>query len=62
MKEGAIGQTLSLTPLNFFDLVTKFEFITALVISHNILDRLLPVTLLLQGKSIDIMDGIHLTL
>ncbi len=45
---------------NFFDLVTKFEFITALVISHNILDRLLPVTLLLQGKSIDIMDGIHL--
>ena len=45
---------------NFFDLATKFEFITALVISHNILDRLLPVTLLLQGKSIDIMDGIHL--
>ena len=46
---------------SFFDLITKFEFIAALVISHNILDRLLPVTLLLQVKSIDIMDGIHLT-
>ena len=46
---------------SFFDLITKFEFIAALVISHNILDRLLPVTLLLQEKSIDIMDGIHLT-
>lgn len=41
-------------------LISKFEFVAALVISRNILDKLLPVTLLLQGKSIDIMDGIHL--
>ena len=45
---------------NFFDLISKFEFIAALIISNKILDGLLPVTLLLQGKSIDIMDGIHL--
>jgi hypothetical protein len=47
--KGAIGQSLS------SNLVTKFEFISALFIAHNVLDRLLPVTLLLQGKSIDIM-------
>ena len=58
--EGSYRPNLVTDASNFFDLVTKFEFIAALVISQNVLDRLLPVTLLLQGKSIDIMDGIHL--
>ena len=31
-----------------------------LVITRHILDETLPVTQLLQGKGIDIMDGIHL--
>ena len=58
--EGRYRPPLVTDATSFFENVTKFEFIAALVISHNILDRLLPVTLLLQGKSIDIMDGIHL--
>ncbi|XP_046858566.1 uncharacterized protein LOC124452015 [Xenia sp. Carnegie-2017] len=40
--------------------IKKFDFVVALVITRNILDSTLPVTQLLQGKSIDIMDGIHL--
>ena len=59
-SEGRYRPPLVTDATSFFENVTKFEFIAALVISHNILDRLLPVTLLLQGKSIDIMDGIHL--
>ena len=59
MWKAAIDHPLSLMPI-IFEHVTKFEFIAALVISHNVFDRLLPVTLLLQGKNIDIMDGIHL--
>ena len=58
--EGNYRPNLVTDASNFFELIGKFEFIASLVISHNILDRLLPVTLLLQGKSIDIMDGIHL--
>ena len=58
--EGSYRPNLVTDASQFYDLVAKFEFIVALIISHNILDRLLPVTLLLQGKSIDIMDGIHL--
>ena len=44
----------------FFKLLTSFNFIVALVITRNILDLTLPVTQLLQAKSNDIMDGIHL--
>ena len=58
--EGKYRPHLLTDAANFFDLVSKFEFISALIISSKILDRLLAVTLLLQGKSIDIMDGIHL--
>ena len=58
--EGRYRPPLVTDATSFFENVTKFEFIAALVISHNILDRLFPVTLLLQGKGIDIMDGIHL--
>ena len=58
--EGRYRPPLVTDATSFFENVTKFEFIAALFIFHNILDRLLPVTLLLQGKSIDIMDGINL--
>ena len=44
----------------FLKLLTSFNFIVALVITRNILDLTLPVTQLLQAKSNDIMDGIHL--
>ena len=45
---------------NLLTLISRFDFIVALVITRNILDATLPVTKLLQGKSIDIMNGIHL--
>ena len=44
----------------FLKLLTSYNFIVAIVISRNILDLTLPVTQLLQAKSNDIMDGIHL--
>ena len=40
--------------------ITQFDFIVALVITRHVLDATLPVTELLQGKSIDVMDGFHL--
>ena len=40
--------------------ISHFEFVATLVITRHVLDKTLPVTQLLQGKGIDIMDGIHL--
>lgn len=45
---------------NCLTVVSRFDFIAALIITRHILDSTLSVTQLLQGKSIDIMDGIHL--
>lgn len=41
-------------------LISSFKFIATLVITRNIFDLTLPVTQLLQSKSIDIMNGIEL--
>ena len=40
--------------------ICKFDFIVALVITRRVLDATLALTQLLQRKSIDIMDGLHL--
>ena len=40
--------------------ISHFEFVATLVITRHVLDETLPVTQLLQGKGIDIMDGIDL--
>ena len=40
--------------------VSNFDFLMTLIITRHILDSTLSVTQLMQGKSIDIMDGIHL--
>ena len=40
--------------------VSNFDFLVTLIITRHILDSTLSVTQLMQGKSIDIMDGIHL--
>ena len=45
---------------NCVTVVSRFDFVAALIITKHILDSTLSVTQLLQGKSIDIMDGIHL--
>ena len=41
-------------------LISSFKFIVALVIARNVFDLTLPVTQLLQAKSIDIVAGIEL--
>ncbi|XP_046861158.1 52 kDa repressor of the inhibitor of the protein kinase-like [Xenia sp. Carnegie-2017] len=45
---------------SFLALISTFRFIVSLVISRNILDLTLPVTQLLQAKTCDVMDGMHL--
>ena len=46
--------------LTYLNLISRFDFIVSLVITRRVLDLTLPVTQLLQGKAIDVMDGIHL--
>ena len=57
---GETKPSLSADASSLLTLITKFDFIVALVITRHILDATLLVTQLLQGKSIDIMDGFHL--
>lgn len=57
---GECKPSFSAEASSLLTLISKFDFIVALVITRNILDATLPVTQLLQGKSIDIMDGFHL--
>ncbi|XP_046863470.1 52 kDa repressor of the inhibitor of the protein kinase-like [Xenia sp. Carnegie-2017] len=58
--DGEFKPSLQSDASSLFQLIDRFDFVVALVITRNILDSALPVTQLLQGKSIDIMDGIHL--
>ena len=46
--------------LTYLTLISRFDFIVSLVITRRVLDLTLPVTQLLQGKTIDVMDGIQL--
>lgn len=46
--------------LTYLTLISRFDFIVTLVITRRVLDLTLPVTQLLQGKTNDVMDGIHL--
>ena len=45
---------------SFLKLLTSFDFIVSLVITRSVFDLTLPVIELLQGKSIDILDGFRL--
>ena len=63
MKTNSVGEynlSLSSDASSHLTRILKFEFVAALVITRHILDATLDVTKLLQGKTIDIMDGIHL--
>ena len=59
-KEREHSVNVSSEASDLLALVEKFDFIVALVICRSIFDSTIGVTQLLQGKSIDIMDGIHL--
>ncbi|XP_057295877.1 52 kDa repressor of the inhibitor of the protein kinase-like [Hydractinia symbiolongicarpus] len=41
-------------------LVTNFDFIVSLVVTRSVMDLLLPVTKILQGKTIDLLSSLHL--
>ena len=63
MADNADGQynpSLSSDALCHFRHISTFDFIVVFIITRHVLDATLAVTQLLQGKSIDIMDGIHL--
>jgi hypothetical protein len=45
---------------NHFKALTNFEFIVSLVITRSVFDITLPVTQLLQSKSLDIYNGISM--
>ena len=45
---------------SLFKLADDFEFIVTLVVTHNILDYLLPVTSKLQAKDLDIAQSMDL--
>ena len=44
----------------FFNCIGRFSFIFPLVVVTRVLELTLPVTRLLQGRSIDILEGMHL--
>lgn len=58
--DGEFKPSLSSDVSSVLTLISRFDFVVALVITRNVLDVTLPVTKLLQGRSIDIMDGIDL--
>ncbi|XP_057307823.1 zinc finger MYM-type protein 1-like isoform X2 [Hydractinia symbiolongicarpus] len=46
--------------VGFFHQIANFEFLVTLVITRNVFDITLPVTQLLQNRTIDVMDSIEL--
>ncbi|XP_065645268.1 52 kDa repressor of the inhibitor of the protein kinase-like [Hydra vulgaris] len=42
----------------FLKLITTFDFIASLVVTRAVLDYIIPVTQMLQGKTFDIRDGL----
>ena len=46
--------------VGFFHQIANFEFLVTLVITRSLLDLTLPVTKLLQNKTIDVMDSLDL--
>ncbi|XP_028406782.1 52 kDa repressor of the inhibitor of the protein kinase-like [Dendronephthya gigantea] len=60
MTNGKYNPSLRTDASHLLSLISNFEFVAILVITRNIINLTLPVTQLLQGKSIDVMDGIEL--
>ena len=58
--EGKSNRDTSSKATSLLKLVTSFDFIVSLVITRCVFDLTLPVTQLLQSKTNDIADGLHL--
>ena len=59
-KDNRCNRDISVNASSFLTLVFTFKFIACLVLIRSVLNMTLPVTQLLQSKSIDICDGLHL--
>ena len=59
-KDNKCNKDTSVKASSFFALVSTFQFVACLVLTRSVLDMTLPVKQLLQFKSIDICDGLHL--
>ena len=59
-RDNTCNRDTSVKASSFFTLVSTFQFVACLVLTRSVLDMTLPVTQLLQSKSIDICDGLHL--
>ena len=59
-KDNKCNRDTSVKASSFFTLVSTFPFVACLVLTRSVLDMTLPVTQLLQSKSIDICDALHL--
>ena len=59
-RDNPCNRDASVKASSFFTLVSTFQFVACLVLTRSLLDITLPVTQLLQSKSIDICDGLHL--
>ncbi|CAB4004778.1 Hypothetical predicted protein, partial [Paramuricea clavata] len=60
MTNGKYNPSLRTDASDLLSLISDFEFVAIMVITRNIFDITLPATQLLQGKSIDVMEGIEL--
>ena len=58
-KDGKFLPALVCEASSCLSIVSRFDFLAALIITRHILNSTLSMTQLLQGKSIDIMDEIH---
>ena len=59
-KDNTCNRDTSVNASSFFTLVSTVQFVACLVLTRSVLDMTLPVAQLLQSKSIDICDGLHL--
>ena len=59
-KDNKCNRDTSVKASSFFKLVSTFQFAAFLVLTTSVLDMTLPVTQLLQSKSIDVCNGLHL--
>ena len=58
-KDNKCNRDTSVKASSFFTLVSTFPFVACLVLTRSVLDMTLPVTQLLQSKSIGICYGLH---
>ena len=60
MRGGFCSKEASSKASTFYILISSFDFIATLVLTRSVLELTLPVTVLLEGKEIDMANASHL--